>query len=83
MRRGFVLAVCLVLSGPAVAETAAGEATPECRSCTARHQAMQALQAARAAQRCAEAEPGSEAAADCAEVETTDALLPPPPYGDD
>jgi hypothetical protein len=44
---------------------------------------MQALQAARAAQRCAEAEPGSEAAADCAEVETTDALLPPPPSADD
>jgi hypothetical protein len=83
MRRGLVLAVCLVLWAPVRAETAADEATPECQSCTARHVAMQALQAARAAQRCAEAEPGSEAAADCVEVETTDALLPPPPSADD
>jgi hypothetical protein len=84
VRRGLLLAVALVLSAPAGAETPVGEATPECQSCNARHAAMQELQAARAAQRCAEAEaePGSAPAEDCVKVQTTDALLPPPPAGD-
>jgi hypothetical protein len=50
-----VLAV-LLAAGPALADGPAPGQTPECRSCTARHEALQALQASRAAQRCAEPE---------------------------
>jgi hypothetical protein len=55
LRAAFVLAI-LLAAGPALAEGVSTGQTPECRTCTARHEALQALQASRAAQRCAEAE---------------------------
>lgn len=80
MRAATALTLLLLVaipSGPVLLADTPQEDAEECSVCTARHKALQRLQAARAAQGC-DAE--DERTADCPQdADKGESLLPPPP----